>query len=466
MDDDIELSPEMRSWIASETAAVRVSAERRSAGGSRAGFAVDIQREDGVEEALWLRMDLGYGPLSNTPFTLRREAAVYRALQGTAVRVPYLVAVHPTQEAFLMHRIEGRNWFSEIKDPEREVAIASDFMAQIAALHKIDPSTLDLPGFDPQRPVSAYIEDEIDIWERVHLDGAAEREPIVVMAAAWLRRHLPDDTGTSVVFVQGDTGPGNFMYQDDHVAVVLDWENAHFGDFHDDLAWIYVRDLQERFTYLPARLAEYERQSGHRVDVHRLRYFIVLAQMRCAIGTLNALSVQDARGEMANHLIYSALHLRMLAEALAGANEIHVSDARPLADECPATAWTWLYEVALQELRDVVVPGLANNAFANRRAKGVARMLKALEDNDRLGEALEKAELADLRKLLDGGVENTRDGRSMLCHAVSTGVLDELEGIRYGLRYVNRRTELLRRAMGDLANRHYSPVRVDREGPG
>jgi hypothetical protein len=188
--------------------------------------------------------------------------------------------------------------------------------------------------------------------------------------------------------------------------------------------------------------------------------------MRCAIGTLNALSVQDARGEMANHLIYSALHLRMLAEALAGANEIHVSDARPLADECPATAWTWLYEVALQELRDVVVPGLANNAFANRRAKGVARMLKALEDNDRLGEALEKAELADLRKLLDGGVENTRDGRSMLCHAVSTGVLDELEGIRYGLRYVNRRTELLRRAMGDLANRHYSPVRVDREGPG
>src|ERR1039458_8725135 len=99
--DDIELSPEMRSWIASVTGALLVSAERRSAGGSRAGFAVDVQREDGVEEALWLRMDLGYGPLSNTPFTLRREASVYRALQGTDVRIPSLVAVHPTQEAFL-----------------------------------------------------------------------------------------------------------------------------------------------------------------------------------------------------------------------------------------------------------------------------------------------------------------------------------------------------------------------------
>jgi hypothetical protein len=188
--------------------------------------------------------------------------------------------------------------------------------------------------------------------------------------------------------------------------------------------------------------------------------------MRCAVGTLNALAVHDARGEMANHLIYSALHLRMLAEALAGATEIPVPDALPLSDECPGTEWTWLYEVALQDLREIVVPGLANNGFANSRAKGVARMLKVLEENDRSGEALEKAELVDLRILLGRSVENTREGRSMLCHAVSTGTLDELEGIRYGLRYVNRRTELLRTAMGDLANRHYSPVWVDRERPG
>jgi aminoglycoside phosphotransferase (APT) family kinase protein len=411
-------------------------------------------------------MDLGYGPLSNTPFTLRREAAVYGALQGMGVRIPTLVAVHPTQEAFLMRRIEGRNWFSEIKDPERAVAIASDFMAQVAGIHKIDPSTLHLSEFDPRKPVSAYVEDEIDLWERVHLDGDSDREPLVLMAAAWLRRHMPDDTGTSVVLVQGDTGPGNFMYQDDHVAVVLDWENAHFGDFHDDLAWIYVRDLQERFTHLPDRLADYERQSGHRVDLHRLRYFIVLAQMRCAVGTLNALAVQDARGEMANHLIYSALHLRMLAEALAAANGIDLPDPEPLAAESPTTAWTWLYEVALQELREVVVPALAGNAFANRRAKGVARMVKVLEENDRLGGTLEKAELADLQTVLGAAVHDVRQGRSKLCQAVSTGSLDELQGIRYGLRSVNRRTALLRTAMGDLANRHYSPVSVGREGPG
>ena len=121
--------------------------------------------------------------------------------------------------------------------------------------------------------------------------------------------------------------------------------------------------------------------------------------------------------------------------------------------------------MALQELREVVVPGLADNAFASRRAKGVARMLKVLEENDRIGRALEEAELADLRAVLGPGVHDIREGRSKLCEAVSTGSIDELEGIRYGLRSVNRRTELLRSAMGDLANRHYSPVAVGRQEP-
>ena len=121
--------------------------------------------------------------------------------------------------------------------------------------------------------------------------------------------------------------------------------------------------------------------------------------------------------------------------------------------------------MALQELRETVVPGLADNAFANRRAKGVARMLKVLGENDRLGPALEKAELADLENVLGRGVDSTGDGREMLCHSVSTGALDEREGIRYGLRYVNRQTELLRSAMGELANRHYSPVGIHRARP-
>jgi aminoglycoside phosphotransferase (APT) family kinase protein len=464
VDDDSELLPGLREWIVLVTGATQLTIERRSAGGSRAGFAVDVVRENDEEEALWLRMDTGYGPLSNTPFTLQREAIVYRALSGSDVRVPQVIAVHPTLEAFLMSRVEGRNWFSEIADAAQQEAVASDFMQQIVALHRIDPQALDLPGFGASDSVSTHINDEIDLWERLHYEGAAEREPIILMAVAWLRRHMPGDGDWPLVLVQGDTGPGNFMYKEGQVTAVLDWENAHFGDFHDDLAWIYVRDLQERFTYLPRRMGEYESASGRAIDLERLRYFIVLAQMRCAIGTLNAVGVHDARGEIANHLIYGALHLRMLAEALATAAGLSASaSAASIASAAAVTEFTWLYDIALQEIREVIVPALANDGFAGRRAKGVARIVKVLKEIDRLGEMDNHAELSDLRSLLGSDVRDVPDGRQKLCDAVSTGTLDEFTAIPYALRHVIRQTDLLRSAMGDLADRHYSPIRVDLE---
>ena len=73
---------------------------------------------------------------------------------------------------------------------------------------------------------------------------------------------MPDDGDWPVVLVQGDTGPGNFMFDAGRLTAITDWELAHWGDLHDDLAWILVRDTLERFPELDARLADYERASG------------------------------------------------------------------------------------------------------------------------------------------------------------------------------------------------------------
>ena len=74
--------------------------------------------------------------------------------------------------------------------------------------------------------------------------------------------------------------------------------------------------------------------SGRRVDPDRLRYFRVLAQTRCAIGTRNGVLVRDRRGEVANHLIYYTLHLRLLVEALAEAAGVQFARPNP----CPTRA--------------------------------------------------------------------------------------------------------------------------------
>lgn len=461
-DDTAGLDEPLLGWVRTVTGASRVTVKRRSAGGSRAGYAIDAHMPDGTALALWLRIDTGAGPQSGTVYTLRREAAVYRALAGRGVKIASVIAVHPDRDAFLMQRLVGDNWFSQIDDPAHATAIATQFMEQLATLHRIDVRSLDLPEVGRVRPLHEHVLDEIAIWEEQYRDQD-EPEPLIELALRWLRAHLPEDGAWPVVLVQGDTGPGNFMYDGDGLVAVTDWEMAHYGDLHDDLAWIYARDLQERFTNLPARLRDYERLSGHTVDRARLRYFLVLAQLRCAIGTRNGVLARDSRGEIANHLVYSALHMRALAEALAGAAGVTVpapddhSGADAPVDPAATTDVTWMYDVALDDLRHHVVPAIGDG-FAERRAKGLARLLKFLRERDRIGPLIDRAELALLGDLLGQEVTDLASGRRALCDAIRSRTVAEREAIAFAVRQQQLRTEVMRPAMGVLADRHHAPL--------
>ena len=452
--DDAGLEPGMLDWIRDVTDASSLRIERRSGGASREGYAVDVERADGTTRALWLRMDTGFGAQSHGTYTLRREAAVYRALAETPVQVATLVAVHPTDEAFLMERLYGQNWFAEVTDPDEQVALASAFMRQLAELHRLDPRDLALPELGVPDCVSRHVIDEIDIWEEQYRQQG-EPEPLFVLALSWLRRHLPADDGWPVVLVQGDTGPGNFMFRNGQLVAVTDWEMAHLGDVHDDLAWVYVRDLQERFTHMPDRLRDYEEASGRRVDLDRLRYFLVLAQTRCAIGTRNGLLIRDRRGEIANQLIYNCMHTRLLVEALTDAAGVQF-EAEPLPDT-GSTTNTWAFDVALDELRELIVPNIVDG-FASRRAKGMARVIKYLREVDRLGAAARHAELADLSDLLGDGCGDPIASRGELCAAIAAETIPDERVLAYCQRQWARETQLLRPAMGALADRHYAPL--------
>jgi aminoglycoside phosphotransferase (APT) family kinase protein len=72
---------------------------------------------------------------------------VYRALEHAAVPVARVLAVHPNRELMLSERLYVENWFARITDPDEALATAQDFIRHLAALHRIDAATLDLPGF-------------------------------------------------------------------------------------------------------------------------------------------------------------------------------------------------------------------------------------------------------------------------------------------------------------------------------
>jgi aminoglycoside phosphotransferase (APT) family kinase protein len=400
-----------------------------------------------------LRKDTGVGPQSDGPYTVRREAAVYQQLAGRGLRVAEVVAIHPTIDAFLMTRISGGNQFSRLA-PDDQLSVATQLMEQLATLHRIDVQDLDLPELGKIGALSDHLHAEIDTWEaqfRTH----AEPEPTIELALAWLRQALPADD-RPVSLVHGDCGPGNFMMEGGRLSAVTDWELAHFGDPLDDLAWVYVHDLQERMPGLAERLADYARFSGRGVDPHRLRYFLVLAQMRCAIGTRNGLLARDSRGEIAGLLIYSTLHNRALADALALAMGIPLEEPAALPEPGDSQR-SWMYDVVLDDLRARIVPAI-DDGFVSRRAKGAARVVKVLREEERYEETFAGAERADLERLVPGPVRDVTEARRTLCELIRSRAVAEAEVVGYCVRHWDRRIQVRRPAMGVLADRRYSPL--------
>ena len=61
--------------------------------------------------------------------------------------------------------------------------------------------------------------------------------PGIVYMIRWLKKHLPVASRISVI--HGDFRLGNFMYENDRIVALLDWEQAHVGDPLEEIAFMY-----------------------------------------------------------------------------------------------------------------------------------------------------------------------------------------------------------------------------------
>lgn len=453
-DSENTLPRPIEEWAATVAGGRLKKADRRPGGGRREAWFVDFELPDGSVAEWFLRLDRSTRVDSGDPYSTLRETDVYLALQDTAIPVPRIHGVHERPQAVLSDRSDGETWFSRIRDPEEQLSVARDFMRHLAALHRLDPAALDIPALGPVRSAREHVTQELDTWQRLYEQHGSHTDPLIEFALGWLRRNIPA-YDAPVVLVQGDTGPGNFLYADGRVKAILDWELSHWGDPMDDIAWLSLRAVQEPFTHFPDRLKEYSERSGHPIDPGRVRYHRVFAETRIVIMGHGRADARSSRGEIGNGLIYGALHHRLLVETLA--DVLALEPEPPELPDLPETAQTWLYDAASQQIRDVIVPR-SQDPFVVLRAKGLARILKHLRDADRYGRDFEERELRDLEALLGRRPDTIARGHDALTRLVREGALGDEALVRYFFRSTMRRTELARSASGALAERHYPPL--------
>ena len=378
-------------------------------------------------------------------------------LHRHGVTVPRVIAAHPVQQAVLLERVGGQTWFRLIKDPDEQVRTARDFIAKLAALHRIDAHDLKIDSLGPAGPVAEHVRAEIAAM-RARVARYGKPAPLVTFCIDWLDRNVPDYDGPTVL-VQGDTGPGNFMYADGAVTAVVDWELAHFGDPMDDIAWLSLRAVQDTFTVFPDRLAEYEQLSGHRIDEGRVWYYRLFAETRLASinpGTVDIRASAPAGSpDAGNSLIYGMLHRRMLVEALAQVVGIPEVDVE-LPEDGGDGEFSAVYEAAASSLSGAAER--ITDALAMRYVKGAARLVKYLAEVNRVGAQVDAAETAELAALLGGVPASVSAGRAALAEAVGRGAISEYDYVTQLWRGIKRDDYLTRTASGALARRTWPPL--------
>jgi aminoglycoside phosphotransferase (APT) family kinase protein len=452
---ELMLDDEVRAWIESATGSRLVHATRIPGGGTREGWFVDVESGDGVQHVF-----LRYSPVAlpdNTGFhSLAVEAAVVRALSPTPVPVAGIIAVHPAREAVLMERIEGDTWFSRIKDPDKQVRVAQDFIRSLAAQHRLDLGDLGISALGEVKTAREHATERIAHirWRGTSADGAID--PLLDVTLDWLEANVPDYEGP-VVLVQGDTGPGNFLHREGRVTAVLDWELCHFGDPMDDIAWLSLRTVQDTFTHLPDRLREYEELSGHRIDVDRVWYYRVFAE--ATMTTLNPPHEDPSDGtatrDVGNVMIYEQLHRRLWVEALNQAMKLELE--RPQIPTSPEpTEWHGWYDSVLASLR-TIAPRISD-PLAAQWTRGVARTVKYLQELDVAGRQYADLELSDMAEVLGVRPESVGTGRLALAEALDRGTLSSADYVELMWNKVLRDDELMRTASGALHDRTWPPL--------
>jgi aminoglycoside phosphotransferase (APT) family kinase protein len=447
---ELALPADVVGWIEEVTGSAVAGTDRIPGGGVRQGWFVDLAPGGFVPEQLFLRYSPR--PESSAFHRLAVEAEIIAALGDAGATVARVHAVHPTQEAVLLERLPGGTWFSRIADPAEQLAVARDFVRHLAFVHRLDPAKLAVPSLGPVRSAREHALERIAaIRERAtRPDGSLD--PLVRLSTSWLERNVPDYDGP-VVLVQGDTGPGNFLHLDGRVSAVVDWELAHLGDPMDDIAWLSLRTVQDTFTHLPDRLAEYAELSGHPVDPDRVRYYRVFAET--TMETLRPPDQERAPHDVGNAMLYRQLHRRLWLEALDQVMGLGLRRPEPV-DPPPVERWHGHYDDALAMLR-TVVPRI-DDPLATQWSKGVARIVRYLRDADAVGRTHDARELDDVAAELGVRPASVTEGRDALDAAHRAGALGDPTYLRHLWNRVMREDELMRSASGALHGRTWPPL--------
>jgi aminoglycoside phosphotransferase (APT) family kinase protein len=226
--------------------------------------------------------------MEDRPFGHRDEAALVIAARLGGVKAPEVIGVLDDTDGlgtgYIMRRVMAEVAPAKIlADPPP--TLLADLGRELARIHALPLA--DIPAAIPRVDTA----DALAALKARFLGYGGDR-PVIALAIRWCEDHLP--TPADPVLVHGDYRMGNVMVDADGLAAVLDWELAHLGDAHEDLAFGCMTVWRFGQLDRPALglgsledyFAAYESAGGEPVDHERFRFWLIYRTLWWALGCL------------------------------------------------------------------------------------------------------------------------------------------------------------------------------------
>jgi aminoglycoside phosphotransferase (APT) family kinase protein len=276
------------------------------------------------------------GELVSSAHDMGREVRIQRALEGSAVPVPRIIAYEATADLigvpfYVMEKVEGHVIGNEMPPgyattPEEKKEIADALVDVLVDLHSIEPSDVALADYG--RP-NGYIDRQMKRWSEQWSKLKTSDTKAVDELGRRLSAQIPSSNKSAII--HGDYRLDNcIMALNDPSRVngVLDWELSTLGDALSDLGLLlfYWREPGE---YVPMLIPSVTKGEGFPSKVHLAERYALRTNL-----PLDDLPFYVAFAHFKFAVIAQGILVRVQSDAMAGQNfgDLEV-EVRMIAEE-------------------------------------------------------------------------------------------------------------------------------------
>lgn len=300
--------------------------------------------------------------MEGRPYGHSTEAALIEAARAKGVTAPEVVAVLEAADGlgsgFMMRALPGTADPKVILGCDDPDGLLRGIARDLARIHRLRQG--DVPEGVPVMDYRAAIAD----LKAQFMEAGGDR-PIIALGLRWLEDNCPSPV--EPVLNHGDYRMGNLLVEASRLTGVLDWELAHFGDRHEDLAfgcmavWRFARYDRPALGLgsLEDYIAAYEAEAGVAIERTRFRFWTIYRTVWWALGCLKmAAQWRSGADRMLERLVISRRTSEQELDLLLLLEEDAPEAERARAVVLPNMSCTHVGEASQEEMANAIVEWL------------------------------------------------------------------------------------------------------------